>query len=107
MQQRIACRSIPMLRNCLLFFFVWQRRERAMRRCVTVITCAARSKNLSFTRPVSHKDRTSAEEAVRIWQTVRSGFFPPPFLMHFGQEQMAHRSDYQMTTQGFIVANLK
>ncbi len=33
--------------------------------------------------------------------------FFPPLLMHFGQEQMAQRSDYQMTTERFIVTNLK
>ena len=107
MQQRIDGKSMPISRNRLRFSRVWQRRERAIRCCVTVIISAVRSKNFSCTMPVSHKDRTRAEDAVRIWQTVRSGFFPPPLLMYFSQKQMAHSSDYQMTTERFIVTNLE
>jgi len=94
MQQRIADKSIPISRNRLRFSRVWQRRERAVRCCVNVIISAVRSRNFSCTRPVSHKDRTRAEDAVRIRQTVRSGFSPPPFLRYFGQKQMAYGSDY-------------
>ena len=107
MQQRIARKSMPLSRNRLRFFLTWQRRERAMRSCVAVIISAVRSRNFPLTRPVSHKDRTSAEEAVRTWQTVNSGFFPPPQLMHLGQEQMTDRSNYQVPPQRFVVTNLE
>ena len=107
MQQRMAFKSIAILRSCLRFFLIWQRRERAVRSCVKVIISAAFSNNLSLTLPVSHKDRTSAEEAVRIWQTVNSGFFPPPQLIDFGQEQITDRGDYKMATKRLVIANLE
>ena len=103
MQQRIADKSIPISRNRLRFSRIWQRRERAIRNCVNVIIPAVFSNNLSLTFPVSHKDRTSAEEAVRIWQTVNSGFFPPPQLMYLSQEQMTDRGDYKMATKGLVI----
>ena len=77
MQQRISDKSILISRNRLRFFRIWQRRERAIRNCVDVMIPAVFSNHLSLTFPVSHKDRISAEEAVRIWQTVNSGFPPP------------------------------
>jgi len=107
MQQRITDKSIPISRNRLCFFRIWQRRERAIRCCVTVIISAVRSRNIFRTRLVSHKDRTRAEEAVRIWHTVSSDFFPPPRLMDLSQKQMAYRSDDQMTTERGIVTNLE
>src|SRR3990172_12008558 len=107
MQQRITDKSIPFSRSCLCFCRTWERRERAIRCCVNVIFFAVRSKSLSCTRPVSHNDRTRADDAVRIWQTVRSEFFFPPHLMHFGKKQMADSRDDQMTTQRQIVTNLE
>jgi len=98
---------MPILRNRLRFSRVWQRRERAIRCCVTVIISAVRSKNVSCILPVNHKDRTRAEDAMRIWQTVISGFFPQPPLMYFSQKQMAYSSDYHMATERFIVTNLE
>jgi len=107
MQQRIAFKSIPISRNRLRFFRIWQRRERAIRSCVKATISAVLSKNLSLTFPDNHKDRTSAEEAVRIWQTVNSGFSPPPQLMDFGQEQMTDGGDDKMATKGLVIANLE
>ena len=107
MQQRKVDKSIPILRNRLHFFLVWHRRERAMRCWVTVMISAARSRNRFWTRPVSHKDRTRADEAVRIWHTVRSGFSPPPLLMDLRQKQMAYRRNDQMPTKRLIIPNLE
>lgn len=84
MQQRILDRLMPILRNRFRFFLVWLRQDAASRSCVSVMVRAARSRNICLTCPVNHNDRISAELAVRSWQTVSSGFFPPPLLMNLG-----------------------
>src|SRR5436190_24227417 len=57
--------------------------------------------SLTATRP-NDQERTMAAAAVRTWQTVSSGFFPPQFLMHLRQEQMADSRDRLMAHQPHI-----
>ena len=66
----------------------WLFRERALRSWVSVMMSAARCRREVTAFPVSHHDWTKAAAAVRTWQTVSSRFFPPPLLMHAGEEQM-------------------
>ena len=66
----------------------WLLRERALRSWVSVMMSAARCRREVTAFPVSHHDWTKAAAAVRTWQTVSSRFFPPPLLMHAGEEQV-------------------
>ena len=45
--------------------------------------------------------------AVRTWQRVISGFFPPEPLGLAGQEQVADLGDGEMFHQGVVLANLE
>src|SRR5882672_6574277 len=45
--------------------------------------------------------------AVRTWQTVNSGFFPPIFLVNFSQEHQTCRADSQVSFERPIVPHLK
>src|SRR6202011_2657620 len=92
----------PMLRNCRRVRLRWLFRERALRTWVSRIMRAARSINWLAAVPESHQDRTNAEVAVRIWQTVNSGFFPPPCLMHAREKQVGQGRDRLMTHQADI-----
>ncbi len=53
-----------------------------------------------------HPERISAETAVWIWQTVNSDFFPPQPLVGLGQEQVADRTENQMTFESRIASPL-
>src|SRR5512142_2153958 len=80
--------------------FVWLLRAWALRRCARVILAAACASSLSTAwASDSHQERTKAATAVCSWQTVRSGFFPPPLLPHPRQEQQAHRREEQVAFQ--------
>ena len=95
---------MPMSRNRMRFFLTWLRRAAASRCCVSVMMAAVRSSNFSRTCPVSHSDRISAEVAVRSWQTVSSGFFPPPLLVYLDQEQMADSGQDQVAAKRAVMA---
>src|ERR1700722_10744539 len=45
--------------------------------------------------------------AVRTWQTVSSGFFPPIFLVNLGQKHQAHRAYHQMSFYRRIIPHLE
>ena len=62
--------------------------------------------SLTATRP-SHQERTTADAAVRTWQTVSSEFFPPQFLMHFRQEQVTDSRNRLVAHQSHIGSPLE
>ena len=107
MQQRIADRSMPASRNCLRFCLTWLCWDRARRSCVRVMMRAVRFRSFRRACPVSHKERTSAEVAVRSWQTVNAGFSPPPLLVDLRQKQMTDGGENQVTTKRPVIADLK
>ena len=49
----------------------------------------------------------SASAAVRTWQIVTSGFFPPQPFGLFGQEQMTELGDEEMPTQRLVRPHLE
>ena len=78
---------------------VCERRAWALRLCVYSSSATAASRiSRAAVRPSPH-ERTSAAAAVRTWQTVNSGFFPPQLLPYFRQEQVTHGGDCLMTYQ--------
>ena len=89
----------PILRNFRRVRLRWLFRERALRAWVSRMMRAARSTHWLAAVRESHHDWTNAEAAVRIWQTVSSGFFPPPLLMHAGEKQVGQGRDRLMTHQ--------
>src|SRR6266852_2231013 len=80
---------MPSLRSLRRVRLVWLLRALAFCCCWYVIVSAVRSSSaLPAFIPNDH-DCTRAAAAVRIWQTVNSGFFPPLLADAF-QEQMGH-----------------
>ena len=85
----------------------WLFREAALRRWIWVMMEAMRVNNSCAARLASHHDCTSAAAAVRTWQTVKSGFFPPPLLVRASQEQVRDGSDCLMSHQAHVRAALE
>src|SRR6185312_3440511 len=78
---------------------VWQRRASSLRCWVYFSSAMAASRiNRAARLPKPH-ERTKAAAAVLTWQTVSSGFFPPEFLVHLRQEQVAYRRNRLMPFQ--------
>src|SRR6516225_5910123 len=85
---------------------VWERRALAFCRCwYTIFSAVCSNRRAARLRP-SHHDCTKAAAAVRSWQTVRSGFFPPPLLPDAGEEQMANSGHRLVPQQPQVVAAL-
>jgi len=99
MQQRNTDNLMPNSRSRRRLVLAWLRRERARRSWVSVMIAAARTRHVALACPVIQSDRTRAEVAVWTWQTVSSGFFPPPLLMDLGQEQVADGCKDQVSPQ--------
>src|SRR5436305_10513135 len=98
---------MPSAASFLRVVRVWQRRASALRRCVYSSSAAAASRiSLAALLP-SPQERTSAAVAVRTWQTVNSGFFPPQFLLRFGEEQMAHGRERLVSFETQIRSSLE
>src|SRR5580704_3907079 len=55
---------------------------------------------------LSSRPAMTASVAIRTWQMVHSGFFPPQRLTRFRHEQVADRSQYQMPLQADPTAPL-
>src|SRR5512142_3224488 len=91
---------MPSSRSLRRVRFVWLFRAWAFRRCAHRIFLAAFASSFSFDRREDiPQQRTNAASAVCSWQTVSSGFFPPEFLAHPRQEQVAHRREDQVSLQ--------
>src|SRR4030042_1001347 len=99
MQQRNTDNVMPISRSRRRLVLTWLRRERARRSWVSVRIAAARTRYVALACPVIQSDRTSAEVAVWTWQTVSSGFFPPPRLMHLCHEEMTDGRQDQVAPQ--------
>src|SRR5215469_10067175 len=94
-------------RNRFRVRLMWLLRALALRCCAHVIFRAAFSRSWSCDRrDVSPQERTNAAIAVCNWQTVSSGFFPPPFLTHSRQEQVAHAAEDQVSFQSQVTPSL-
>src|SRR5208283_5732050 len=107
MQQRNDVNLMPSLRNCRLRFLTWQIWDCKLRHWTSVMISASTRKKLRRTWPVSHNDRTSDPAAWRIWQTVSSGFFPPPLLSDLAQEQMADGCKQQVPLEREVITDLE
>src|SRR5208283_3963183 len=90
---------MPFSRSFRLVRLVFDFRAAAMRFCQCWILFAASSINAVRRTPLSHQLRTRAATATCTWQTVRSGFFFPQPLADPSQEQVAHRSENQVSFQ--------
>ena len=107
MQHRRSDKLTPSSRNCVIFFFRCDRRDRRFRSCCFVMTVATFAKYFLRTWPHTHRELTSAELAVRTWQTVSSGFFPPLLLAGLREEQLGYRGHDQVALQALVVADFK
>src|SRR5512142_595149 len=87
------------LRRVLL---VWHFRARAFRCCVRRIFAAVRSRRFLGGVWPSHQDGMQAAIASCTWHSVSSGFFPPELLPHPCQEQVADRTERQVTLQAHV-----
>src|SRR5258708_5872025 len=93
---------MPRVRSFRRVVFVWLLRACTRRFCVYRISSAACSYRRLQARPECHQLRTTAAIAVRNWQTVSSGFFPPKVLMNPRQEQVTHRRQNQVALQALV-----
>src|SRR5512135_3705866 len=87
------------LRRVLL---VWHFRARAFRCCARRIFAAVRSRRFLGGVWPSHQDGMQAAIASCTWHSVSSGFFPPELLPHPCQEQVADRTERQVTLQAHV-----
>jgi hypothetical protein len=90
---------MPFFRSFLRVVLVCEARDTAMRRCQCWISSAALLTNAVRRAPLSHQLRTSAFTAICTWHTVRSGFFPPQLLADPREEQVADRTEDQVSLQ--------
>src|SRR5215469_11080224 len=98
---------MPSSRNLRRVRLMWLLRAVVRRCCAHVIFLAAFSSSWSLDRrDVNPHDRTNAAIAVCSWQTVSSGFFPPPFLTHSRQEQVAQAAEDQVSFQPQVAPSL-
>src|SRR5436305_5334902 len=95
--------TLSFRRVCL----VWLTRALAFLCCVFCNRSATSLKTRWDTRPFRHQDGTKAAAAVRTWQTVHSGFFPPPLLPHPRQEQVTHRRQRLVPLQAHVEPSLE
>src|SRR4051812_36592559 len=85
---------------------VWLLRAVALRRCFLCNSAAVRSRSFVEGRSSSHQDGINAAIAVCTWHSVSSGFFPPEFLTHPRQEQIADGAEDQMAFQALVPSAL-
>src|SRR5215210_3853218 len=97
---------IPNLWSRFRVRLVWLLRAVALRRCVLCNSAAVRSSSFFEGRSFSHQQGINAAIAVCTWHSVSSGFFPPEFLTHPRQEQIADRAEDQMAFQPLITSAL-
>lgn len=96
---------MPNARSFFRVRFAWLLRATALQRWHHAIFLAALASSFSSARGDDKpQERTSAAIAVCNWQTVSSGFFPPLFLSHSRQEQVAHSRQNQVPFQSQVTA---
>src|SRR3989304_535683 len=100
-------RYSPMLCNRRSLRLRWLRSAAALRRWVRVSiseidSAIAREQRLSRVH-----SGTRIAVAVRTWQSVRSGFFPPMLLVELGQEQVADATEDQVPLDRPALAGLE
>src|SRR5664280_2671270 len=92
-------RYMPICRSFLRVRLRWHTRAAAMRCCQWRRRLAMSSISTADARPQSHQLGTNAPTAACTWLIVRSGFFPPKLRPNPCQEQVAHRSQYEVPLQ--------
>ena len=107
MQHLSLDRSIPIASSRRNLVRLCDARAVALRCWRSRMIPAVCSRRTVFAAPRIHQDRINADVARRSWQTVSSGFFPPPLLMHFGQEQMTDGRDDPVAPKRDVVADLE
>ena len=98
---------MPFARKHWSVAFQWPRRAWALRSCVIANCAAITSARFREHRPPLYQIGTRNRVAVRTWQTVTSGFFPPLLLAELGQEQMTHAGQDQVALDRKVVADLE
>src|SRR5262245_52884654 len=96
---------MPSRRSLRRVRLVWLFRALAFCFCWYAIFSAVRSSSFLLACFPNDHDCTKAAAAVRIWQTVSSGFFPP-LLPSFFQEQVSNRGQCLMSHQASIFSPL-
>src|SRR5664279_682758 len=92
-------RYMPICRSFLRVRLRWHARAAAMRCCQWRRRLAMSAISTADARPHSHQLGTNAPTAACTWLIVRSGFFPPKLRANPRQEQVAHRSQYEVPLQ--------
>src|SRR6202453_3846527 len=93
---------MPNARSFFRVVLVWLFRAAAFLLCVRWISSAVRFNSFADGRSLSHQLGISAAIAVCTWHSVSSGFFPPEFLSHPRQEQVAHATQNQVAFQSLV-----
>ena len=86
---------------------LWQRRAFSFRCCVNVNCTAIRWAYFREQRPALAHIGASIAVAVRIWHSVRAGFFPPVLESELAEEHMAEATEDQMPLNREELAYLK
>src|SRR4030043_699583 len=85
----------------------WLRAALALRCCVSTNYATICSAYLYEQRPPRAQRGTSMAVAVRTWQSVRPGFFPPMFQAELAQENVAQATEDQVPLDREILAHFK
>ena len=86
---------------------VWLSRAVRLRCWVYWMVLAARCRRAGRSSGLRDQVSMRALAAVRTWQSVISGFFPPQPLALLGKEEMADLGDQQVSADGLILADLE
>src|SRR3954464_464162 len=95
----VSDRFIPIALSRSTALRQWLSRALAFCRWEYSIDCDARLASLRAARWPNQRPCTNAAVAVRTWQMVRLGFFPPELPANVRQHQVAHRADGQVPLQ--------
>src|SRR5215471_9206549 len=100
----VSERFIPIALSRSRALCQWLSRALAFCRWACSIACDARLASRCATGWPNQRPCTNAAVAVRTWQTVRLGFFPPELPANLRQHQVAHRADGQVALQPQVAA---
>src|SRR5512147_1120105 len=85
----------------------WLRAALSLRSCVNANCMWICSANFREQRPPRAQIGTSVAVAVRTWQTVRLGFFPPVSQAELAEEDVAQTTEDQVPLDGEEPADLE
>jgi hypothetical protein len=85
----------------------WLRAALSFRSCVTVSCARMRSADFREQRPARAHKGASIAVAVRTWQTVRPGFFPPMLPAELAEKDVAQTTEDQVPLDRDELAHLE